>query len=635
VHESYTHKRAQLDLGYPGSDCAKGAYRVYSRSGSARRQRLMYLIGSLTRTRPTCTSPPKRASRRASRTRPRPHRPGRRRIILLALAVVGAAGATASLALHEYHWQPLRVNELSAMSPKATGGVLKFSIYGVEARMTTLTPHTSVFVNGRHYQGMEDNDIRGFLDGVGTHFWNQPTQTHVRIGRRGDNPRYGEHELFRVLHRWTGVTLPPETSVTRARLRFSIDRGCPVPLQVFLYAVNKDWDPGVGGVNRNNVSPPRKGEVLWRDIASEERPWGLPGAGFASDLDREADTGTMALAVTTCQPDETHLTFESEALTRYVNEHVGRAEPLLFLEKLADYEEDLPGAHFAQHSGNEGNGLDVSRRPQLILDWSGPSQIYSIERDVLLDFGRSTVLPRLELHGEEQFVSATFDTAPGFESPTIEIRGGDDESTAPWTSVSIPVAIPDWRWLEVRLIAATDPVALGEVFSADIRDTWILTGPPEAQDVWWTFVSPTGDAHRVKAEYADDYRWRVNFVPHEPGRWHYHWEHKFTEDGFRSKESCFDVIARNHDETVHELEAFLDRLRESGTWNVAGVRRTKLYGTIFNRLQRAALQFETQDTFQSERGRTLRHLLKQIREEIGGEPLNDLSAAHERSKDEG
>ena len=554
---------------------------------------------------------------------PRFLRRRRRGIILVLLAALGAVGASGFLALHEYRWQPMQVAELSSMSPQAARGVLKFSLYGDTPSGTPQTKHTSIFVNGRHYQGMEDNDIRGFLDGVTTHEWNQPTQTHVRIGRRGDNPRFGEHELFRVLHRWTGVELPPGAAITRARLRFAIDRKCPVPLQVFLYAVNKDWDPGVGGVSRNNISPPLKGEVLWREIASEERAWGLPGVGFASDYDDDADTAAMALAVATCRPDAAFLTFESDALTSYVNERVRRGEPLLFLEKLADYEEDQPGAHFAQYSGNEGNGRDVTRRPQLALEWHSPAETQVIVRDVLLEYGRSITLPRLTPGAENRFVSATFEAAPGFASPTIEIRGGSDETTLPWRQVSIPVALPEWDWMEVRVTAASDPVVLGEAFSADYRDTWILTAPPQEQEVWWTFVSPTGNANRVKAEYEGDYRWRVRFNPRELGRWMYYWEHELTDDGFRSVEQCFDVIGENRANTIRELEAFLAGLRNSETWNLGGVRLTKLHGRQFNRLQRAALQFETQQTYQSERGRELRHLLQQIREELGDEALPD------------
>jgi peptidoglycan-N-acetylglucosamine deacetylase len=56
---------------------------------------------------------------------------------------------------------------------------------GTVAPMPGSAPHLSTFVAGPLYDGMEDNDLRGFLDGGFRWAWNQPTQAHVRVGRPG------------------------------------------------------------------------------------------------------------------------------------------------------------------------------------------------------------------------------------------------------------------------------------------------------------------------------------------------------------------------------------------------------------------------------------------------------------------
>ena len=139
---------------------------------------------------------------------------------------------------------------------------------------------------------MTDNDIRGFLDGGFIWGWNQATQIHVRLGRNGEfsRPMYGEVELSRVLQRWDGITLPPDSEISTCRLTLQVEEGPEGPLRLFVYAVARDWRPGSGGEDGNNVSVPKPGEVWWRDAAYGEVPWGLPGVGFASDAHPEADT---------------------------------------------------------------------------------------------------------------------------------------------------------------------------------------------------------------------------------------------------------------------------------------------------------------------------------------------------------
>src|SRR5690606_26881097 len=117
-------------------------------------------------------------------------------------------------------------------------GTLRVTAFGDGPAGAPMAPHVSAYVNGSNgYDGMEDNDLRGFLDGMFKWGWNQPDQVHVRIGRRGEAPAYGEHELFRVIQRWSGIELPPVTIVDRARLSLVVEKGPAHPVRVGLYAV--------------------------------------------------------------------------------------------------------------------------------------------------------------------------------------------------------------------------------------------------------------------------------------------------------------------------------------------------------------------------------------------------------------
>ena len=146
---------------------------------------------------------------------------------------------------------------------KSVRGMLVVTTYGPTGREEAPGINEAVFVNGNGYAGMSDNDLRGYLDGLFKYGWNQPTQVHVRVGRRDHAPRYGELELFRVLYRWGDIELPPRSRVHDARLEIAVESGPPFPVDLFLYEVKKDWNPGQGGVNGDNVSPPARGEVWW------------------------------------------------------------------------------------------------------------------------------------------------------------------------------------------------------------------------------------------------------------------------------------------------------------------------------------------------------------------------------------
>jgi len=502
-----------------------------------------------------------------------------------------------------------RGNHLMVADRPGVRGTLLLSIYG--ERVATGEPriHTSVLVNGPDYSGMEDNDLRGFLDGNFKWGWNQPGQKHVRVGRRGSAARYGEFEIFRVLERWDGPALPPLSEVHSAALTIEIEKSPDRPSRVMLYEVKKDWDPGGGGVNGDNVSPPRTGEVWWNDLGFGEEPWGLPGVGFASDDHLEADTGAMPLDQARHVPGKQLLEFRSTALTEYAARRVRLGKPLLFLLKLSDYHEDLPGSMMALYSGNHGDSRNVKRRPYLTLEWSSPAEESSLSKEVFLEYGRSYRMPRMETSGEKK-LAISFRPTAGYASPSIEVRGGSGNEISPW--FRWPASLdPGWSWLEVKLLAASDPHVLGQPFRARLVDTWVRTAPPEDQEVWWTFTSPTGIRHDVQAAYLGDYQWEVEFHPDELGPWTYSWADDFTDRTFVSAPGEFDVLAGDESNIEAQLRALTSRIEDLSEQELSERRESLMIQ--FSRLERSVMQLQTPDSFRRGSGVRLRGLLNEVR----------------------
>jgi len=496
-------------------------------------------------------------------------------------------------------------------------GTLRVTVFGDGPAGAPMASHVSVYANGSDgYDGMEDNDLRGFLDGMFKWGWNQPDQVHVRIGRRGEAPAYGEHELFRVIHRWSGIELPPGAIVDRARLSLVVEKGPAHPVHVVLYAVKKDWNPGNGGVERNNTSPPLPGEVWWNDVGFEERPWGLPGVGFASDTHPDADTDAMPLAEAIYRPGDAVVELSSAQLARYATQRIRQGMPLLLLLKLADPDEDVPGSVLTVYAGEHGATRDVGRRPRLELEWRSPAERRAEEHAIFLEHGRSLTLPRMRAGaGESYFIE--FEAEPDHADPVIEVRGWTGGQASAWQRTGSPIR-GDWEWLEVKLTAAASPVILGEAFTAELRDTWVITGPPESQQVLWTFVSPTGVRHDVPAEYVGDNRWKVEFFPDELGRWQYEWSQQFTEEGYRSAVLPFDVLLGSRENALIQVERFVRMLEQVRPAPGSPEHWRSLLR--FARIERAAMQFETPETVRSAEGLKLRELLHRSRAVLGNGP---------------
>ncbi|MCP5057504.1 MAG: DUF5060 domain-containing protein [bacterium] len=477
--------------------------------------------------------------------------------------------------------------------------------------------HTTTFVRGRQATTLEDNDIRGFLDGGFVHGWNQAGQTHIRLGRGPWTASFGEHEILRGLQRWDALDLPPSVLVETVTLRLAVEKGPDQGLDVLLYSVSSDWSPGSGGTLRNNTSRPAPGEVWWRDIGFGEQPWRLPGAGFASDTDSRPDTGAMPLASAHYEPGEPHLTFESARLTSYVQRRAQAHEPLLFLLKLSDPLEDTTGLVLFVYSADYGEHKAPLRRPRLRVSWTSPAEFAGRREAIIVEPGRSIVLPRLEAPGAGQF-AVSFAPEAGSEPPWIEVRGGAGAAEEPWQAVAGAIRA-DWDWLEVRVLAARNPVAFGATFETEIRDTWIRTRAPEDQRVPFEFIAPSGSVHHLDATYLGDFRWAVEFEPTELGRWRYSWSHDFVPIAHRGPDAVFDVVALDLAPVLLALQAL--RAEIDGSEPATAKARVARFERSFHALERAAIRLIGPEGFSSGRGQSVKALIGEIRTALGSRSL--------------
>jgi hypothetical protein len=510
--------------------------------------------------------------------------------------------------------RPQAVEERAAL-PQDVCGLLRLSTFGSSAPASgEPLVHRTVYTPGPLYQGMRDNDLRGFLDGRFEHGWNQSTQAHVRIGRWPDGEKLGEREIFRALEHWSALGLPRTARVRSASLHLAIERGPHRDVPVMLYEVRKDWNAGEGGILHDSTSPPARGEVWWDEVAHDEQSWALPGASLASDTLPEADTAAMPLAEAVYHAGAAQLSFESDELRAYVERRVRKGRPLLLLLKVADrYEDGLASPLFLFSSNVDGlrNG---TRRPHLELEWDSPAETSRLERHIRLEHGRQVVL---EGEGAGR-LAASFLADPGCEAPTLEVRSSGESA---WRPASLPVRV-DGPGFELRLVAAHDPLPYGETFRSGFRDTWVTSGPPEGQQVVWTFVSPTGIVSRADGDYLGSYTWQVEFQPAELGRWRYWFEHRLHR-GFRSSEGRFDVVAGDRAHVERALRDLLARIRTEHP-RVAREDRRRLveeYGPTFWRLERAAMAQETPETFRARSGDPLLALITEIREAMTGSPV--------------
>jgi hypothetical protein len=420
--------------------------------------------------------------------------------------------------------------------------------------------------------------------------------------------------------------LPANAVVTQVSLEIVVETGIEEPADVMLYEVHRDWNPGSGGLQGDNTSPPAPGEVWWPEAAHGEVEWGLPGASFASDDPGLGDVAPLALATAHYVPGTSRLMFSSSALTGYVQRCVASSEPLLFLLKLSDSDEDLVRDELVLYSAEEGDSLSVGRRPKLKFEWHVRTEVVGWKQEVLLENGRSLELPKLPTKGAKHW-AVSFHPRLGYESPEIEVRGGSSSSSSEWRSAAI-ASEADWDWIQARLVAARNPVALGTAFESEFVDTWVPDAKPEEQTVTWHFTDPLGRKIQLRGSYEGDFRWRVAFHPNVPGRWSYYLDHDLNWPPYRSEQVVFDVLADDLTIVLDHLEELAERIEASNLTTPRA--KFETFGDELMRLERAGVQLLTPEDFRSKRGAQFSARIDEIRRELGEALPEQPSAFHRK-----
>lgn len=495
---------------------------------------------------------------------------------------------------------------------------------GVSAAGDGLIEFTTTFVRDDRYQAMEDNDLRGFPDGAFKEGWNQVSQGHLRLGRRARNPAFGEYELFRNLQRWDDLAMPTNASIDRAEIRLSVESGPPYPVDIAVYAVRKDWNPGAGGVNRDNNSPPARGEVWWLDAKFGVTPWAGAGAGYASDSDPRADTYGQPLALARYQPGQTSLSFTSPALARYIETRVRQSNPLLFLYKLTDPYEDSVGSVLEIWSANVGvAGSD--RRPQLTLEWHAPRGTAAFRQAIVLEPGRSLVFAGLSgVAGES--VAAGFTNEHEYHEDAcgqdafVEFR----EAGGAWRPLDRPSRLSSDTF-DLRVTAATRPVALGGSIDLSLRDTWIPVGAPDEHSVHWTVRRPDGREQHIESSHSGDFTWQLRVPADVPGRWSFRWQHELSGKVTTSEWHAIDVVAREPAGVIASLKDLERAIEAAG----AAPRSYAMlpFEVSFMRLERAAAGQLASGSATVTDATEIRRLIRVLRESISGREVPDKFVA--------
>jgi hypothetical protein len=277
------------------------------------------------------------------------------------------------------------------------------------------------------------------------------------------------------------------------------------------------------------------------------------------------------------------------------------------------------------YSAEEGDSYSVGRRPKLTIEWHVPTEVIGWKQEVLLENGRSIKLPKLLTKGANRW-AVSFHARPGYESPEIEVRGGRSSSSSEWRSAALPFEA-DWDWVQVRLVAARNPISLGTAFESEFVDTWVPDAKPEEQTVTWHFTDPLGREIELRGSYEGHFRWRVAFSPKVPGRWSYYLDHDLNWPPYRSEQVVFDVVSDDLPIVLDHLEELAERIEASNLTTTRA--KFETFGDEFLRLERAGIQLLTPEEFRSERGAQFSSRIDEIRRELG-EALPEQPTAFNR-----
>jgi hypothetical protein len=376
---------------------------------------------------------------------------------------------------------------------------------------------------------VEDTDIRGFLDGKTKYDFNQGTAYHMRAGRRIDGPYDGELELKRSLVRWKLPRIPRSARISDVRVHlwvegFSLDSpiredASRLPMHLYAYPVDQDWNPGRGGVGADSFSEAAPGEASWSEARAGERAWPAPG-GLA--------LGSTPVAVGRIEGDDRWVELGGGELRRFLEQCLAEGRSLDLLFKLDDVEEDRWGTEIALLTSNFGDDRDAhSKRPRLELDLVLPLPEIRHEESFILEPGQEKILPILQHGGSPVLVNASFPDAPEEPlQPGLWIRGGgsDQKGEADWAPVHGPMVL-DWDWCQLKVSAAPEPMLLGETFEVRLQEPWVSPGPREVQRPELVLIAPSGQVHRVDGRPVDKVNFEITFTPDEPGLWRYGWSY--------------------------------------------------------------------------------------------------------------
>ena len=131
----------------------------------------------------------------------------------------------------------------------------------------------------------------------------------------------------------------------------------------------------------------------------------------------------------------------------------------------------------------------------------------------------------------------------------------------------------------------------------------------------WHFESPTGSVHRVEAEYAGRYRWRVSFTPDEAGSWRYYWTQEFLPEPYRSATGDFHVWGGCMGEVVRHLN-----LLEEEVAGTARTHRHRLYLRLYA-LEREGMRLMGPEDRDGTEGQGFEDAIRSVRSSLWGKPV--------------
>ena len=486
-------------------------------------------------------------------------------------------------------------------------------ICGCSPEATTLGPLlTTRLRRCRHFAGMEDVEIRGLPGGEVKFVRNVATQYHVRIGCERQGPTKGRFEIMRVLQRWDVSSLPAGARVRGARLTLfqedtsSFPGYVPLrwPTTFYLYLVRREWGGGRGGVLRDNLSPPEPGATWWHEARAGSESWRESGCGFASDTDPDADREAHPLAAAAVTNGAEPMVFSGPRLAAAIEYAASSGESFDVLVKASSEDERRPGSVKCFYSAEFGDDTSAEHRPELSIEWQAPT-LWAQEHPIVLEPGTACSFPvETEDLANVSTLAAVVDLpeTEGAIVPELEWIP-TDESFIPGASLFAPrhLDATPAASTSIRVTTAVTPIALGQVFRADILQTWTpVVALPEDLSLIYQFTAPSTRSMVRRAEYRGEGTYGVEFIADELGVWRYRWRTRpDAEYDEQAGEGLFTVVRSPFEQHAAALLALVPAAVQeaSGTRGYAGrcrqIHRLTALQDEFHRASLEALSAES------------------------------------------